>query len=89
VPTQQHPRITDTLEQPGPYDRIYGSFVPDDVLLTYLQTYSNQFKYEIIIIPTKAHDLPPIITFITNCSIQYITPLNSLGHFEFKQLFPP
>ena len=56
--------------------------------LPYLQTYSNQFKYQIKIIPTKAQDLSPIITFITTYSIQYINPLNNLGHFEFKQLFP-
>ena len=38
--------------------------------------------------PTKAQNLPPIIPFNTTYSIQYINPLNSLGHFEFKQLFP-
>ena len=31
VPTQWHPRITYTLEQPGPYNRTSGSSVTDDV----------------------------------------------------------
>ena len=61
----------------GPLEALFQTMF----FLPYLQINSNQFKYKIIIIPTKAQDLPPIITFITTYSIQYTNPLNSLGHF--------
>jgi len=46
--------------------------------------HSNQFEYKIMIIPTKAPDLP--LLFHYHSSLYQL--LTSLGRFELKQPFP-